>query len=521
VGQFIGALCLLALILSTGCALGPHVLPAADQTTIDRKITEYPTRFVLQPYAVGLDSPTGMSFDESGNLIVAESGVDGDPHIFGFRPDGTKFNIYPIHSRIPLIHPGYHIYGPVGGVLAYKGHVYVSHRDDHNMGVITAFGYDGSYRTVVADLPAQGDYGVTDIAVSPVDGILYFGVGAATNSGVVGLDNWEEGWSRKYPNAADVPYQALELLGYRFDAKNPDASIFSPGIKVTVPFEPFGVSNITHIPGAKSNFPVVKPSGAIFRISPDGGDISVVAWGVRNPSGIVVNQFNTVYFTDQGMERRGTRPVKDDPDGLFRLIPQTWYGFPDYSRSLEPISDPKYQPEQWMVDPSGYPNVRFVIDHQASDLHEPDRRRISGLFKPLSGASKMAVVPGTGPFHGTAFEGSIIVALWGDRAPFATHDLPLKKPLPGYKLVRVDPATGEVHDFIYNTAGGPASELRDGSGEALERPIDVKFGPDGALYILDFGRSRMKHSKEKVTDGTGKIFRMVPVGFTASTQPVR
>jgi glucose/arabinose dehydrogenase len=384
------------------------------------------------------------------------------------------------------------------------------------MGVITEFGYDGSHRTVVSNLPAQGDFSVTDIAVSPVDGMLYFGVGAATNSGVVGLDNFEEDWARDHPDACDLPYTPLELLGYRFDAKNPDASIFSPGIKVTVPFEPFGVSNITHIPAA----PMKKPSGAIYRISPDGGDFTVMASGVRNPAGLAVNQYNSVYFTDQGMELRGTRPVNDDPDVLFRLIPQTWYGFPDFSRSLDPISDPKYQPQRWMVDPSGYPSVRPVIDHQASNLRDPNRRLVLGQFKPLSGASKMAVVPTAWPFPGSAYAGTVIVALWGDRAPFATDDVPLKRPLPGYKLVRVDTDNGEVHDFIYNTQGGPASALNLGGEEALERPIDVKFGPDGSLYILDFGKARMKGGHEKISDGTGKIFRLIPIGNpTSATQP--
>lgn len=44
----------------------------------------------------------------------------------------------------------------------------------------------------------------------------------------------------------------------------------------------------------------------------------------------------------------------------------------------------------------------------------------------------------------------------------------------------------------------------------MERPIDVKFGPDGSLYILDFGRIRIVDGKIKVYDGTGKIFRLIP-----------
>ena len=59
----------------------------------------------------------------------------------------------------------------------------------------------------------------------------------------------------------------------------------------------------------------------------------------------------------------------------------------------------------------------------------------------------------------------------------------------GYKVVQVDVDNHQIRDFIYNTRHGPAS--RTGSHpDALERPFDVKFGPDGAMYVLDIGRDR-------------------------------
>lgn len=499
-------LLLLGVAILSGCEVGPRVLLPSDQKTIDRRITEYPTDFELKPFIVNLNNPTGMSFDENGNLLVCEGGLDGeDPRIFGIRPDGMRFNIYPIETRIPFLKPGFRVYGPVGGIVAYRGRVYVSHRDVHDMGMITSFGYDGSHTTVVAGLPAQGDYSVTDIAISTIHERLYFGLGTTTNSGVVGLDNWDEGWVRDHPTACDSPLKPVKLLGYRFDAKNPDASIFSSDTAVTVPMRPFGVSDITRIAGA----PFGKPTGAIYSVSPEGGDLRVEAWGVRNPVGIIVNEFGRVYFTDQGMELRGTRPILNDPDGLFRLVADGWYGWPDYSRSLEPVSDAKYQPPSWMVIPTGYPDVGFVVDHDASNLSEPDSRWLAAEFSSQAGASKMDFVPENGPFR--EYTGNLLIALRGDRAPFSTSREQLADPPPGYSVVRVDPDRKEVKNFIYNTAGGPASSLKDGRDVALERPIDVKFGPDGDLYILDFGRERFVDGKEKVFDGTGKIFRLVPV----------
>jgi hypothetical protein len=41
----------------------------------------------------------------------------------------------------------------------------------------------------------------------------------------------------------------------------------------------------------------------------------------------------------------------------------------------------------------------------------------------------------------------------------------------------------------------------------------VKFGPDGAMYILDEGQMIMKHGRETFDSrrNNGQIFRLVPV----------
>jgi glucose/arabinose dehydrogenase len=159
-----------------------------------------------------------------------------------------------------------------------------------------------------------------------------------------------------------------------------------------------------------------------------------------------------------------------------------------------------------LVIRTGYPDLSFLIDHQTSGLTPPDRNTLlQAKFEPLSGAARMDVVPGSGSFR--EFRGNIIVALNGDRSPFATSGYKLAAPV-GYKVVRVDPDTQQVKEFVHNTRSLPSSMIGK-PADALERPIDVKFGPDGAMYILDLGRMEVKGGHERIIGHTGKILRLV------------
>src|SRR5947209_5283731 len=214
-----------SLVLLGGCFHGPTIYKGNAQVTIDRRVLEYPAGFDCKLVATGFTAPIALAFDTDGTQFVAEAGVEGEePRIYAIRPDYSLAVIYPASRRIPFspVQPGFQIYGPVGGMVCYQHKLYVSHRDHDGRGVITAFGLDGSHNTIVADLPAQGDFGVTDLAV--FRDRLYFGVGSATNSGIVGLDNLR--WLRRHRAFCDQPYQDLELLGLRFNTKNPFAGLF-------------------------------------------------------------------------------------------------------------------------------------------------------------------------------------------------------------------------------------------------------------------------------------------------------
>lgn len=510
------AILLIALLLATtqGCAPGPRLVPAAERTPIDRAIVEGPAGFTFQRYIENLTGPTAIAFDDRGNILIAEGGIGGrSPAIYGFRPNGTRFHIYR-DSRLPfgIGRPRIKLYGPIGGMIFHEGKLYVSHRDENRHGVISALGYDGSRRTIVARMPAQGDNGLTDLTIGS-DGRLYFGIGTATNSGVVGIDNWATGWVRKYHWVHDQPWTKLRLRGVRMDSRNPLAGLFGPGEKaVTGAFQKFDTANKSWVyPPQNGKF-----NGAIYSVAFDGGDLRVEATGIRLPRGLAFNPAGlTLYFTNNGMELRGSRPVRDDPDVLCRLVQKAWYGWPDYSADFNDITLPKYQPPLELLFNTGYDALPLLVDHSGSGpdgagLRLPSRdAMLKGTFPSQAGAAKLAFVPRTGPFQ--RFEGSAIVALSGDRAPFATGGKKLIGPI-GYKVVRVNVDNQQVEDFIRNTRGLPAHRLEEDLAKlALERPVDVKFGPDGSLYILDMGRMAVKNGEERVSAATGRIFRLVPV----------
>ena len=112
-------------------------------------------------------------------------------HIFGYRPNGSYFDVYPYKRHVSFFPTGFVLYGPIGGMVAKDNKIYVSHRDRQGLGVITVLGYDGSHSTVIAGLPARGDNGSDRPGDRPPPtGGFISASGRPRNSGVVGVDNW-------------------------------------------------------------------------------------------------------------------------------------------------------------------------------------------------------------------------------------------------------------------------------------------------------------------------------------------
>ncbi len=518
----VGAL-LLALAGVFGCAGQVMVHPAGDRPIVDRRFVEYPTGMRLETVVENLSTATAITVADDGLIYVADHGGRGqEVRILQIDPEtGSSTEIYP-RGRRPLfgmLDSRFRLYGPVGGLAVAGNELFASARDERGDGLIVAFDLSrlGSVdhtpvRTVVGELPARGDHSVTDLAMHPTTGRLYFGLGSATNSGVVGVDNWQTGWLRNHPTFHDRPLTNLKIGGYRFDTEDPEAGPLNPDKVNTAPFNPFRTSN-QRIKAAAGG----KPGAAIYSVSPEGGDLRVEAHGLRNPRGLAFNEFANLYASNQGMELRGTRPVKDDPDVVIRIPlspnfgpiaaapPATWFGWPDYSADLMSITESRFQPPAALLGRTGYRELSPLIDYRESDLEVADRETLlSAVLPSLSGASGMTFVPDDAGEAMDPYKGMLVLALRGDRAPFATSDLPLLEPV-GYKFVVVDPDRRLVRDFIYNIAGQGRSR------HMLDRPVDAAVGPDGSLYLLDMGEMRMREGRERYKPGTGRLYRLAPL----------
>ncbi|HHW14324.1 MAG TPA: hypothetical protein GXX28_05245, partial [Firmicutes bacterium] len=74
----------------------------------------------------------------------------------------------------------------------------------------------------------------------------------------------------------------------------------------------------------------------------------------------------------------------------------------------------------------------------------------------------------------------------------------------GAKVVRLG-RDGKLADFAWNRVPGPASQ----SGlTGFEHPVCARFGPDGALYVVDFGVIRATDKGLEAVANTGALWRI-------------
>lgn len=445
-----------------------------------------PEGFIAEVVATGFHAPVHCCFDDMGNCYLAESGhqIESPPRILKVNVETGEYSVYyevPEERR--------HITGALTGLCWHEGYLYFS-----NTNRVSRINANGRLEDIVTDLPGLGDH-QTNHPLMGTDGKLYFGQGCATNSGVVGADNFAYGWLDKHPQVCDVPAMDIRLTGRNYEYQNVLGDI-NETIQ-TGAYVPFGTA--THEGQIiKGN---VKCSGAILRCNPDGSELEVVAWGLRNPYGIAFHPDGRLFATEHGMDERSQRYIFSDPDDFYEIQKGAWYGWPDFASGIR--LDSAY----WGEDGHGREPV-------LAEFPDPNPPLPVLSFQTHTGANGIDFCRDAE----FGFQGDAFVALFGDLAPVTT--IRHAHSPAGFKVVRIDMQSKRIVDFAVNKIEGPASKLPH---EGFERPSHCQFGPDGALYVVDFGIIRIAPEKGgiQIQKNTGSLWRIRRVGASIGDEPRR
>ena len=425
--------------------------------------------------------PTSVDFDDQGAMLVAEAGfMDGDPvavpRILRITWKEGKESGREVLTQ--------ELSPPVNDILWHRGKLYISHR-----GKISVL-EGGKVRHLVTGLPSRGDHHNNQLTSGP-DGLLYFGQGTATNSGVVGLDSFAFGWLPLAPDVRDVPARDLRLRDAPFQTPDPLKMLAERKMQWTwtSAFQPFGRT----MPAGTVVKGQVKANGTILRMNPDGSRLEVYAWGLRNPFGVLWGPDNRLYAGDNGYDERGSRPIANAPECLHVIRPGAWYGWPDFAAGI-PVTDPRYRSKAG-------PAPEFLL------AEHPPLQRPWLTFEPHAGLTKMDFS------RSLKFGGTLLyVSASGDYAPVTA----VPQARAGYYVARIHPETRHVEKFFHarKEALGP-KDLEYVATAGPKRPVDVRFSPDGsALYVVDYGAVAFVRTatgpQPRPFPGTGVIWRIVP-----------
>jgi glucose/arabinose dehydrogenase len=447
----------------------------------------------------GLTFPTSVTFDDQGRIYVVDGG-------FAYGPTYTPARILRLPAQWQPSTGGAEatevaevvcdagLGGPVTGIAFHDGRLYVAHR-----GRVSIVAADGTLRDVLSGLPSQGDYQNNKLTFGP-DGLLYFGQGTATNSGVVGWDNHRYGWLRRHPTFCDIPAHDVTLVGQNFTTPNPltdDGALVTTGA-----FAPFGTPTTAGqvVRGA------LPCTGAVLRCQPDGTGLELVAWGLRNPFGLCFDAHGRLFITEDGPEVRGSRPIGNGaPDNLYEVRMGDYFGWPDYYGGM-PVSDPSLDPTaeaDVSGDAPGPGDPGLLIARPEPLLRDapPIARQPLTRFKPHSTPGGFDLARGAR----FGYTGQAFVSLFGDISPFASGGIAMRA---GHGVVRIDLTTGALHPFLLATP--PAVAGDDPHLLDAFRPVDARFDPSGeALYLVDFGAVELTMRDSTVHPGSGGLWRII------------
>ncbi len=538
---------------------------------------DLPPGFTASVFASGLNAPTGIAFlgnASSFQVFVLESGhglpsVCNDETLWPggvfdvnnpFTPDILVFNQNGRKIRGPLGKPtssggGFQPSGPavdiafVNGLSGGRLFATDSNQSTHEHNgqnnssrISTVSPMTGVVTPFITNLPT-GDHPTEQLAFRG-DGWIYWSQGSTTNSGVVGLDN---GGGQ---NQSDIPCQDITL------SQNVFISSLGPPEVATSGYSPFGVQQpgVTIKAFFNSFTNQVRQGvcdGATLRAQlSNPNNIQAFGWGHRNGYAIRFAPADhplagNLLVGEDGADERGARPSNGAPEvvSLDRQNPDgtpVYHGWPDRYGFL-PASQAVFNPiggpsdDLCVADPTNPPSLCtpeslaniLKFDVPIADvLAGPPQQITSPLALEAANSSFTGIdfVPDAfviGPVQ----PGAALYSLEGDfgfSAPNATAPAPEvghEVKLINFNQLPDSPLALRFQNFARNSTGDQAFVTNI---NGFNRPTNIRFGPDGCAYVVDYGAVRDLGSDSHFVGppangplvqipGTGVIWKICPM----------
>ena len=494
-----------------------------------------PSGFKVSVFAKGLNFPTGIAFLRHGNgfdVFVLESGhglpsVCNEQSSFGsgafdsknpFTPDILVFNQSGTLLRTlakPTATDGFQAAGPAVDIAFEKGFAggrlfatdsnQATHAQGQNNSsrIVTVDPMTGHVTPFITGLPT-GDHPTEQLAFK--GNWIYWSQGSTTNSGVVGRDNGGG------TNQQDIPCQDIVLSDNVFDSGD---GVFTSG------YSPFGTTRKgATVRAFESALHRGVCDGAILRARLDVAHpettIEPFSWGYRNGYAIRFAPEDHalkggLLVGEDGADERGARPSNNAPD-MLQLAQQNPDGTPDYHGwpdrygflpSSQAVFNPVGGPGDDLCVPAANPPSLCTPASLAKILSEDVPVRDVLKFPPQQITSPLAIEAADSSFTGIDFvpnsfangpvsRGAALYSLEGDFG-FSKANATDPAPEVGHevKLINFSKPGEPLELKILRFAFNKTTEQAFVSGiSGFNRPTNVKFGPDGCAYVVDYGAVR-------------------------------
>jgi glucose/arabinose dehydrogenase len=527
------------LVLESGTGLpgrcnNNELVPVNPADATGPKLSKFDARNPL--------TPDILIFDRHGNKVAGPLGKPTSDDVTknnGFQPDGPAIGLaFENETR-----------GKLFGTDSNQGARGAAGRGNNTSRVVRIDLPSGKVNTVIKGLPT-GDHPTEQIVVK--NGWLYWSQGSATNAGVTGLDNGNGG------NQHEIACERIQLSAHEFRSKdplNPSGTVSTSGFSNFGHFRP-----LAFVDAFEDATSPGMCTGAILRarISDPQNTIEPVAWGFRNPYGLRFSPNNhplkgQLLISENGEDERGARPVANAPDrvAVARQGPNgrpEFHGWPDrfgFLDSTQSVFNPETAGDaagtafENQVNGQTVPHVlNFMPQQPVMPLAlDPEDVAAVGLdFVPDDFATGIVkrnavLLSREGDFGFTGRNGSPIVGHDVELINFTKADNPNELTLTRFAFncpkaqQRHDPdgtpqCVAASPDDKVITPMAFAGQLR-----GINRPTTIRFGPDGAAYLVDYGavrdpggsdiRSRFVNPANAPLvqiPGTGTIWKITRIG---------